>query len=224
MEGMGLVSTSALQVLMLAVFFFALFLEIKTGGMGAGVLLGLVAAGIFWGSQYARGLIDLYQVGLFLGGILCILIELLLPTVGLLAGLGVAMLLYSVLLALGGDMSAVTAMAIALLVSVVAFILIAKRLPTSRLWAKVVLKDESTSAKGYVSAAEDTTLLGKRGRVRTELRPSGTADIDGKLVDVVSEGAFLPVGTEVVVREVHGSRVVVRQSEQVNSKQQESEG
>lgn len=224
MEGMGLVSTSALQVLMLAVFFFALFLEIKTGGMGAGVLLGLVAAGIFWGSQYARGLIDLYQVGLFLGGILCILVELLLPTVGLLAGLGVAMLLYSVLLALGGDMSAVTAMAIALLVSVVAFILIAKRLPTSRLWAKVVLKDESTSAKGYVSAAEDTTLLGKRGRVRTELRPSGTADIDGKLVDVVSEGAFLPVGTEVVVREVHGSRVVVRQSEQVNSKQQESEG
>lgn len=224
MEGMGLVSTSALQVLMLAVFFFALFLEIKTGGMGAGVLLGLVAAGIFWGSQYARGLIDLYQVGLFLGGILCILVELLLPTVGLLAGLGVAMLLYSVLLALGGDMSAVTAMAIALLVSVVAFILIAKRLPTSRLWAKVVLKDESTSAKGYVSAAEDTTLLGKRGRVRTELRPSGTADIDGKLVDVVSEGAFLPVGTEVVVREVHGSRVVVRQSERVNSKQQESEG
>lgn len=224
MEGMGLVSTSALQVLMLAVFFFALFLEIKTGGMGAGVLLGLVAAGIFWGSQYARGLIDLYQVGLFLGGILCILVELLLPTVGLLAGLGVAMLLYSVLLALGGDMSAVTAMAIALLVSVVAFILIAKRLPTSRLWAKVVLKDESTSAKGYVSAAEDTTLLGKRGRVRTELRPSGTADIDGKLVDVVSEGAFLPVGTEVVVREVHGSRVVVRQSEQVNSKQAESEG
>lgn len=223
MEGMGLVSTSALQVLMLAVFFFALFLEIKTGGMGAGVLLGLVAAGVFWGSQYARGLIDLYQVGLFLGGILCILVELLLPTVGLLAGLGVAMLLYSVLLALGGDMSAVAAMAIALLVSVVAFILIAKRLPTSRLWAKVVLKDESTSAKGYVSAAEDTTLLGKRGRVRTELRPSGTADIDGKLVDVVSEGAFLPVGTEVVVREVHGSRVVVRQSEQVNSKQQESE-
>ncbi len=219
MDGMGLVSTSVLQVLMLAVFFFALFLEIKTGGMGAGVLLGLVAAGVFWGSQYVRGLIDLYQVGLFLGGILCILIELLLPTVGLLAGLGVAMLLYSVLLALGGDMSAVVAMAIALLVSVIAFILIAKRLPTSRLWAKVVLKDESTSARGFVSATEDTSLLGKRGRVKTELRPSGTAEIDGKLVDVVSEGAFLPVGTEVVVREVHGSRVVVRQVEQVDSKQ-----
>ncbi len=216
MENAALVSTSVLQVLMLAVFFFALFLEIKTGGMGAGVLLGLVAAGVFWGSQYVRGLIDLYQVGLFLAGILCILIELLLPTVGLLAGLGVAMLLYSVLLALGGDMNALVAMAIALLVSVVAFVLIAKRLPTSRLWAKVVLKDESTAARGYVSAQSDTSLVGKHGLVKTELRPSGTAEIEGKLVDVVSEGAFLPPGTKIAVLSVQGSRVLVRRVEEID--------
>ena len=90
-----------LQMLLLAIMFLAVMVEIKTGGMGAGILLGLVAAGVFWGSQYVKGLVSLYQIAIFMGGIMCIIVEMLLPTVGLLAGLGVAAMLYSVVLALG---------------------------------------------------------------------------------------------------------------------------
>ena len=42
--------------------------------------------------------------------------------------------------------------------------------------------------------------------------PSGTAEIDGRPVDVVSEGAFLPKGTNVRVVTVEGARVVVRKA------------
>ncbi|SDG34489.1 membrane-bound serine protease (ClpP class) [Selenomonas sp. WCT3] len=207
---MDVVSIPALQVLLLAIMFLAVLVEIKTGGMGAGVLLGLVAAAVFWGSQYVRGLVDLYQIAMFLAGILCIVFEMLMPTIGLLAGVGVAAMLYSVVLALGGDIQAIYAMLIAFVVSVAGFALIVKRLPSSRLWNKVVLKDQSESARGYVSTTPKQSLLGKEGEVLSELRPSGAVLLDGVPVDVISEGAFIPKGEKVRVVAVEGVRVVVR--------------
>ncbi|MBR2214218.1 MAG: serine protease [Selenomonadaceae bacterium] len=201
-----------LQVLLLTIFFFALFVEIKTGGLGVGVLLGLAAAGVFFGSQYIKGLVDLYQIGIFLGGILCIILEIIMPTVGLLAGLGIAAMLYSVVLALGGDINAVYAMTISLALSVALFALIVKRLPSSRLWQKFVLADKSTKERGYVAADSRENLVGKTGYVLTDLRPAGSAEIDAAPIDVVSEGAFISKGEKVTVVAVHGSRVVVRRS------------
>jgi membrane-bound serine protease (ClpP class) len=146
-----------------------------------------------------------------MGGIICIIVEMLLPTVGLLAGLDVAAMLYSVVLALGGDIQAMYAMLISFAAAIVMFALIVKRLPSSKLWNKVVLKDESRSERGYISAAPRESLLGASGEVLTELRPAGSVRLNGKPVDVVSEGAFIPKGAQVQVVAVEGNRVVVRQ-------------
>lgn len=209
---MDMVTLPVVQTLLLAIMFLALFVEIKTGGMGGGIMLGIVAAGVFWGSRYVEGLVDLYQIAIFLVGILCIIVEMLLPTVGLLAGVGVAAMLYSVVLALGGDAPALLAMLGSVVIAVVIFALIVKKLPSSKLWNKFVLHDQSTSRRGFVSAQPRTELVGRTGVVTTELRPSGTAEIDGRPVDVVSEGAFLPKGTNVRVVTVEGARVVVRKA------------
>lgn len=61
---------------------------------------------------------------------------------------------------------------------------------------------------------EEPHLVGERGKVLTELRPSGSALLAGHPVDVVSEGAFIPKGELVQVVAVQGSRVVVRRVEQ----------
>jgi membrane-bound serine protease (ClpP class) len=53
-------------------------------------------------------------------------------------------------------------------------------------------------------------LVGQRGIAYTQLRPSGTALINGQRVDVVTEGALIPKGTPVRVVTVEGMRVVVR--------------
>ena len=106
----------------------------------------------------------------------------------------------------------------AALLAAAVFALIVKRLPSSRLWRRLVLKDASTSRRGFVSAPPRESLVGKRGDVRTELRPAGTALIDGKPVDVVSEVAFLPKGTAVRVIAVEGMRVVVRREEETGKR------
>ena len=207
---MEYVTMPAVQVLLLAIVFLALFVEIKTGGLGAGVLLGLVAAGVFFGSQYIKGMVSLYQIGIFLAGIFFIVVEILMPTVGLLAAVGVAAMLYSIVLAMGGDINAVYAMLASFVLAILLFAFLVKRLPSSRLWKKFVLSDQSTSQRGYVSSESKAELVGKQGRVLTELRPAGSILIEGAPVDVVSEGAFIDKDEIVEVVAVHGSRVVVR--------------
>lgn len=52
-------------------------------------------------------------------------------------------------------------------------------------------------------------LLGKQGRTLTPLRPAGTAMIDDRKVDVVTQGKFVEPGTTVKVIVVEGNKVVV---------------
>ena len=54
-------------------------------------------------------------------------------------------------------------------------------------------------------------LLHRTGVAITQLRPSGTAFINGKRVDVVTEGGLIEQGASIKVVAVEGLRVVVRE-------------
>ena len=54
-------------------------------------------------------------------------------------------------------------------------------------------------------------LVNRTGVTITQLRPSGTAFINGKRVDVVTEGALIEQGASIKVVTVEGLRVVVRE-------------
>ena len=60
---------------------------------------------------------------------------------------------------------------------------------------------------------EKAELLHQTGVSFTPLRPSGVAVINGKRIDVVSEGTLIERGKSVKVIAVEGSRVVVRPTE-----------
>lgn len=77
---------------------------------------------------------------------------------------------------------------------------------------------ESGLAKPFVSegqigdiGAEQPELVGKEGVTLTPLMPSGTVIIDGRHVDVVTEGEPVEKEQPVRVVEVEGMRIVVRQ-------------
>lgn len=84
-------------------------------------------------------------------------------------------------------------------------ILYIKYFPESRV-AQVFV---SKSAVGEIGT-ENPLLLHQTGQALTNLRPSGTATINGNRVDVVSEGGFINAGQQVKVVAVEGLRVVVR--------------
>lgn len=74
----------------------------------------------------------------------------------------------------------------------------------------------STSVTGEIGA-ERTDLANQTGTAFTQLRPSGTALINGHRVDVVTEGGLIEKGAPIRVVATEGLRVVVRAlSEQPN--------
>ena len=54
-------------------------------------------------------------------------------------------------------------------------------------------------------------LIGQEGSAVTGLRPAGKAKIHGRLIDVVSDGPFIPQDRRIEVVAVSGNRVVVRE-------------
>lgn len=98
--------------------------------------------------------------------------------------------------------------------SLIIIILSLKLFPKTGIWRKLRLEKAETKKENFqVSSQELKTLIGKEGSSLTSLRPSGTATIDGKRIDVVTEGIFLPQGTNIKVINVEGNKVVVRKKE-----------
>jgi membrane-bound serine protease (ClpP class) len=85
------------------------------------------------------------------------------------------------------------------------------------LWAWLKYFPDSRIARKFVSqgsvgdlGVERLELLNGTGTALTQLRPSGTAAINGERVDVVTEGGLIERGTAIKVVAVEGARIVVR--------------
>lgn len=71
----------------------------------------------------------------------------------------------------------------------------------------------SEDGKAFKASDSHAALVGKDGVAQSELRPAGFALIDGKRIDVVTEGSLVPRGTAIRVVRVEGNRVVVRKKD-----------
>lgn len=88
---------------------------------------------------------------------------------------------------------------------IIGFVAWAKYFPDTRLGRKFISK----TVVGDIHA-EQPELLHQTGSAFTQLRPAGTALINGRRVDVVTEGALIEKGSPVKVVGIEGMRVVVR--------------
>lgn len=77
---------------------------------------------------------------------------------------------------------------------------------------------------GSYEAGLDMPKLGASGLSASSLRPAGSAEFDGRLVDVVSDGPFVPSGSEVIVIRVEGEQVTVRGMPQESPDEQPRKG
>ncbi len=80
-------------------------------------------------------------------------------------------------------------------------------------WYKLLTKTFAVNAteEGFSSASDKLDeLLSAEGVAITTLRPSGTANIKGNKVDVISEGEMISKNTKIKVTDVKGNRIVVK--------------
>lgn len=206
----GWLGSSAGRSLLLTVLFLAILIELKTAGTGIAGVIAILAALLFFSGQWLLGLASWLEIMIFLAGVILIIGELLFLGTGILAALGVSCIFASLFLVLGADTQAVQAISFSLAAALVLFLLLAKRVSTSSLWKRLMLKETETTREGFVSGPDYTIYQGKTGITVTKLHPAGVVEIDGVWVDVVSEGVFVDEGVKVKVTGTDSNRVVVR--------------
>ncbi len=206
---MGILQSRVVRVLLVALIFSALVVEIKMGGIGAGLGVAVLMGLLLLGGGDESWLDSLKLLALFVLGAVFIGIELVTPAVGVFGLAGVVMVFGSLFFMLGADVQAVYILAGGIAVAAVLFAVLGKRLPKSRFLAGVTLKDRSTRERGYSSQEDKSEYVGRRGRTITILRPSGTVRIGRERVDAVSHGDFIDKDTDIRVVQVEGTRVIV---------------
>ena len=214
----GWLSDPLVKSALVGIIFLAVMTEVKTAGTGVAALFGIVATALFFGAQWMTGVATWMEVLLFLVGLVLLVVEFIVPGFGVFGIVGIACVLFSLFMTLGGGIGALNIMAGGTIAATIAFLILLRYLPSSKLWNRLVLKDALKTDIGYTSSDDQSQLVGREGVVLTLLRPAGTVEIAGQVYDVVSEGRFIEPETTIRVLHVNGNRIVVRAIEEIKDK------
>jgi len=203
----------------------ALYMEMKAPGFGVPGIIGIVCLAIVFLNQYMVGLADYTELLIIVFGLVLMGIEVfVLPGFGIAGIAGVVCLAAGLILSLQGfvlpDPSVpweadllMHNIAVVLAAYIFAFMF-------TLFFMRYILPRFSIGTKGpylmtnlkdaHADSIETAKIkTGDRGVARTYLRPSGKADINDDLFDVVSESEFIEKGTSIVVSSIKGNRIIV---------------
>ena len=143
-------------------------------------------------------------------GIVVIIAEIFIPSLGILTVIALAVLSYSlyiVFTSISTTAGVVFTGLDIILVPLIVFLGI-KILAKSPL----ALKRELSRQNGVVSQKEKLeAYINMKGKAVTDLRPAGMAQINSQRVDVVTDGEYIDAGTAIAVTGVSGNRIVVEE-------------
>ncbi len=229
------VTSMAVSGLLMSIGLLCIYLETRTPGIGLPGILGILCLALFfWGHSIAN-LSGWEGPLLFVVGITLLGLEIFVtPGFGILGVSGIVAILLSFVITLvgrspvtspsyfyhsvdsGDVIHAMSVTLVAVGLATVGFMLTPFLFPAvaqTRLGRRLVLEGSELRDEGYHSHqdAEDMQdWIGMRGVAYTALRPAGIAVVNGRRVDVVSEGGFVNRDDPVAVVRVEGRRIVVK--------------
>ncbi|MHC4537208.1 MAG: NfeD family protein [Planctomycetota bacterium] len=236
------INSPAVMAVLVMLAMLGVYIEFNTPGVGLPGLVAVICVVIIIGSKYLAELANVMEIGLFVLGILLLLIEfLVLPGFGIAGFSGIVCILAGLLGMLfknpPGDewykpwpqdaiaWSDFTWGVMGLAMGFAGFIclawLLSKYLPRIQFLSGLILvpavpRQSSEIPLSMTTPPESKTVsvkMGDSGEVVSILRPTGKAKFGDAIVDVVAEADFLDKGTKVEIIEIHGNRVVVKKIE-----------
>jgi membrane-bound serine protease (ClpP class) len=226
---------TALAPVLLLVGIIGAYIEFKTPGLGLAGFISAICFALFFLGHYLAGLAGWEVVALFILGVILVLIEILFfaHSTIVFGVVGVFLMIASLLWTMidhyprqpflpTGKMLAIPLlnMLIAVVGASIVIALLARYLPRTSFYRRFALIDSNPPGPSLAGAPRQfaTALAlapGMHGTAVTVLRPSGKARFADHLVDVVTEGEFIPPQTPVTVIQTDGMRVVVKSSTSV---------
>ena len=147
---------------------------------------------------------------LYVSGILLLLIEGLMPGIGIAGISGVLCVFVSIFMITSNLYEALLLLIVTIVLMALALVIMYKSGIGSKYMKFLVLKTEQKNEEGYVSAKDYRKYLGIQGKTESALRPSGSIIIDDIRIDAVTQGEYIDKDSLVVVIKVEGSSLIVK--------------
>jgi membrane-bound serine protease (ClpP class) len=205
--------------MLMSLGFLGLLMELYTAGFGVTGIIGICCLFVFFMGHMIVNLAGAEELILFVLGCGFLLAEVfVIPGFGIAGVLGICALLASVVLSMvGQDLSfsweigtmgdAIQRTSVAFLATIVLFAISARFIPKSALFQRLILTKAVTG--GAHSEAGVPELKGAQGTALTDIRGSGKARINGRTVDVITQGDYIVKGADIVVLDARPGQVVV---------------
>jgi len=221
---------TALAPLLLLGGIIGAYLEFKIPGASLPGIFAGICFTLFFLGHYLAGLAGWEVMALFVLGLVLVLIEILFfaHSTIVVGVVGVFLMLGSILWAMidrypgenffpTGSMLALPLrnLFIAMVASGIVIMLLARYLPRTSFYRRFALITSSPSGPSLVGERREfanaaALVPGMQGRSLSVLRPSGKAQFADHIVDVITQGEFIPPETPITVVATDGMRVVVK--------------
>lgn len=210
---LGFFTSPAVQGFLIVLIMGGIYFELNSPGIGFPIVVAILAAVLYFAPLYLEGLAAHWEILLFIIGVVLLLLEIfVIPGFGIAGITGIAALICSFAFSMvsndGFDftltsrnnliqsfMLVILSIAAALIVGLI----FGKSFIQSRVFRRLVLKDEQKADSGYVSSVMDHSLLHQVGVAQTDLRPSGKVEIGDVWYDAVALNGYIEKGSKVYV-------------------------
>ena len=221
--------------LIILIGLIALWVELSAPGLGIGGLIAGLCALLFFWSHFLGGTAGWLEVTLFVAGVGFIAAELfVIPGFGVAGITGLILMFVSIVLASQEFVVPATAMDwnqffTSILVTTVvgvcfliAAFFITRNLGSIPLFSGIILDSDVgrespttdlSDDKAQASPTHAGVSVGDWGVADSLLRPAGRVKINGRVVDVVSDGSFVDQGTSIRVVKINGNVITVTEAE-----------
>lgn len=162
-------------------------------------------------TKQERGIIVGIEEQFVLAGIFLLILEVAIPGFGVCAAGSILCFTVAAYFFMGGGMSALLVLAVAYAIVIAAMVWLCHTLPSDSKWNPLVLLERQNAMKNIDANEAHQSLVGKQGKALTPLRPSGTAIIEGRRQDVLTEGDYISNNALIKVIRVEGRKIFVEQ-------------
>jgi membrane-bound serine protease (ClpP class) len=224
----GLLVNPFVHGLLVMIIIGGIYFELQTPGVGFPLGAAVLAALLYFAPLYLEGLVENWEILLFIAGIALIAVEIfVLPGFGIAGISGIILVILGLSLALIDNiifetdmnlgmkelLKSILLVASSTVLSLIGSILISKRMYKATRFAGLILDSTQDSEEGFVvNAVELSPLVGKEAVTHTILRPSGKVSVDNDIYDACCEESFIDKDEKVIIVKHEAGQLYVKKA------------
>lgn len=171
--------------------------------------LAIILLGVFYYTNSTYHMAESWPLIAFVAGVTLLTLEIFIPSFGLIGitGLGlIGLAIYNSIWMDGRELFLLIGASLAIVFSLTVYVLLGFR---ANIFDRDILR--TVNSRDNASKADYSSLLGKKGKTKSILRPTGKVVLDDSYYDARSQGDFIENDKDIVVVSVKDGHIVVKE-------------